>query len=102
MFRQEQAETDHRSAPLPTDVQLARTLHILAGAEVLDVALTYKVASGTVYYVLRDTVVVLDKFLRFQMLSRSQQELQKLARSCRLLRSEVNPLDGNVGALDGI
>lgn len=93
---------DYTSATLPTDVRLAATLRILAGAEVLDVGLTYKIACGTVYDILHDTVEALDKVLQFQKIPRSTEGLSEVARGFKLSRSQVSPLDGCVGALDGI
>ena len=92
--RHQQAETDYRIATLPIDVRLAITMRILVGAEVLDVRLIYTIACGTVYDVLYDTVGVLDKFLQFPKLSRSEQELETVARVFMHSRSQVNSLDG--------
>ena len=75
--RQEQSETVYRSATFRTDVRLAITLRVLARTEVLNVALTYSIACGTVYNILHGTVRVLDTVLQFPRLSRSREEVEK-------------------------
>ena len=77
MTRQDRCETGYRSATIPTDVRLAVTFRVLAGAEVLDVALTYSIACVTVYNILHGTVRVLDTVLQFPRLPRPRQELEK-------------------------
>ena len=102
MTRQEQLETAYRSATIPIDVRLAITLRVLAGAEVLDVAPAYCIVCGTVYNILHGTVRVFDTVLQFPRLPRPREELEKVARGFKPSRSQLNPLDGCVGALDGI
>lgn len=100
--RQYQSETEYRAATIPPDVRLAITLRRLSGPEVLDIALTYSNAIATVYDVIHDTVRALDIVLQFPKIPRSRRDLEKVARGFKLSRSQINPLDGCVGALDGM
>lgn len=97
-----QIATEYMGATLPTDFRLAVTLRILAGAQVLEVGLTYKVACGTVYDILHDKVEAFDKVLKFPRLPRATEGLNKIARGFKLSRYQSSPLDGFVGVLDGI
>ena len=97
-----QRKTVHWRATIEDDVRLGLTLRILAGAEILDVCTVFKIGNSTAYAILHDTVDVMNKILRFPKLPRSEDELQKISRAFRTSRSQSGPLDGCVGALDGI
>ena len=97
-----QCNTGHRRATIEEDVRLGLTLRILAGAEILDVCTVFKIGNSTAYAILHDTVDVMNKIPRFPKLPRSEDELHKIWRAFKTSRSQFSPLDGCVGALDGI
>lgn len=90
MTRGPYTKTEYRCETIRTDVRVAITSRVLEGGEVLDVALTYSIARGTVYNILHSTVHVLDKDLQFYHLARSQTELSTLTRGITLSRSQLN------------
>ena len=94
--------TNYRRDSLPADLRLGITQRILSGAEILDVCFIFKIGRSTAYNVLHDTVQEMNRVLRFPKLRRAVDELHKIARDFKVSRSQVNPLDGCVGALDGI
>lgn len=99
--RGQQQKTKYRRATIPPDVRLDVSLRILSGGEVSDIVqILSRVQLYTMFF--HDTVRVLEKMLQFPTLSKSQGELEKVARCFKLFRSQVNPLDGFVVALDRI
>lgn len=81
---------------------LAITLYFSERAEVLDGALTYFIACGTVYSILHSTVRMLYKFLQFLHLCRSPQDFIKAGRVFKISKSQVNSVDGCIRASDVI
>ena len=97
-----QRATNYRRETIPADVRLGITLRILAGAEVLDVRQIFSVGNPTAYSILHDTVEVINKTMRFPMLPKEEDAVHKASRDFKVSRTNLNPLDGFVGALDGI
>ena len=97
-----QKRSAYRRETLPVDVRLAATLRVLAGAEVVDVALNFGIGVATVYHIFHEVVKKLDRVLQFPKLARSHHRLRNIALKFKLSRSQNSPLDGCVGALDGI
>ena len=102
LHRPHQRATNYRRETITADVRLGATLGILAGAEVLDVCHIFQIGNSTAYNVLHETVNVMNSVLRFPKLPREEDALHAAARDFKLSRSQFNPLDGCVGALDGI
>jgi len=68
----------------------------------LDISAHYELGNKTVYVVFHEMCLVLDKVLHFPKLPKTEAELTKVAQSFKVSRKAVSPLDGCVGALDGI
>lgn len=78
---------------------MAIALRILAGNRGYS---SYFIAFPTAYNDLHETIRALDIVRHFSKLSRSQRDLEKVARRFKLSRSQSSPFDACVGALDGI
>ena len=75
---------------------------IPAGAEVLDISHNFGIGYFTAYYILHDTVEVMNSVFLFPKLPCSEAGMQKTAMDFKISRSQISPLDECVGALDGI
>ena len=102
-FQQQlQRGSNYKRETLPTDIRLAITLRILEGAEFLDVSLSFAIGISTTYTIFHKMVWVLDKVLSFPKLPTTEEGLHGVARGFKTSRRHTSPLDGCVGALNGI
>ena len=97
-----QSKTNFRRETIPADVRLGLTPRILAGAEIIDICSVSKIRNLTAYHILHEAVEEMNRVLRFAKLPRDEDALHKIAREFKISRSQFNPLDGSVGAMDGI
>jgi hypothetical protein len=88
------------NSALTTEVMLAISLRILAGACYLDVAWPYGVAEVTVYAILDETLRVIDRVLDNIHFPSSEAECLAEAKTFQAARG--SPLFGIIAALDGI
>lgn len=96
------ASTDYRRSTVPSDIRLAITLRLLAGASYLDLMLAYQVGEETIRDIFQNTCDGLMARLRLKGFPKSQAGLRSIARQFQTSRKDVSPLSGCVGALDGI
>ena len=68
----------------------------------LDVCQIFNVGNSTAYSILHDTAEVIKKTVRFPKIPKEEDALHKASRDFKVSRTNFNPLDGCVGALDGI
>ena len=102
LYKPHQCATNYRRETITADVRLGATLRMLAGAEVLHVRYIFQIGNSTASNVLHDTVDVMNSVLRFPKLPTTGDALHAAAREFKHSRSQFNPLDRCVGALDGI
>ena len=85
------------------DIQLAITLRMLAGACYPDLQTSYRIGRSTVYEIFHSTCSALMNGLHLSGLPNNVEELRSSAlRFKTSRRKKVSPLNGWVGALDGI
>lgn len=97
----EMGRRSNRTTVMP-DMRLKITLRLLAGADIWDLISAYHVRRSTVHRIFEETVSVLNVFLRLPGLPKSKEELYKSSIAFKTSRKTISPLDGCVGALDGI
>ena len=68
-----QRGSNYKRKAMPTDIRLALTLSILAGAEFLDVSINFAIGLSTIYTVFHNIVWMLDKVLLFQELQTTEE-----------------------------
>lgn len=100
MCKRRQRRNAYLARAVSTEVMLCVTLRILAGASYLDVSWPYGISTSTVYSVFHETLQALDETLSNIIFPIEEQHcVQEATRFKKMRRS---PLNGIIGALDGI
>jgi DDE superfamily endonuclease len=83
-------------------IRLALTIRILSGASYLGMMMLFRIAKSTVYEAFHSTIASITKRLAMPGLPSTYGELQRIAQDFAISRQPLNPLQGCVGAVDGI
>ena len=84
------------------EVRVAVDLCILSGASYLDMLLLRHLARPTIYYIFEGTSDVLLEALKFESFPTTAESYARLANTFATSRRALNPLQGSIGALDGV
>ena len=91
-----------RRTTVPAGIRLAITLRIMAGADVWDLVAVFQFKLSTIYRVLEDAISALNIVMKLPRLPKTLQDLHRSAMLFKTSRKSPNPLNGCVGALDGL
>ena len=97
----EMGKRSKRTTVMP-DMRLGITLRLLAGADIWDLIASYHVRRSTIHRIFEETVSVLNVVLRLPGLPKTRAELYRSSIAFKTSRKALSPLDGCVGALDGL
>ena len=102
MLNRNKVMADRASGLLQAEVKTALLLRIISGGNYHDLCLLFNIQSSSLYDVFRRTLTALLESFKLPGIPEDVDELKKMALDFKLSRPRASPLNGCIGALDGI